>query len=40
MQMKMNSPQMKNILAQSKDSGPKNPYTADIRMTSANNMWT
>jgi hypothetical protein len=36
-QMKMNSPQTKNIITKSKDNGTQKPYTADTRMT-ANNM--
>jgi hypothetical protein len=30
--------QMKNMLTQSKDNGPKKPYMTNIHMTSANNM--
>jgi len=29
---------MKNTITKSKDNGPKKPYTADTRTTSANNM--
>jgi len=36
--MKMNSPQTKNIITKSKDSGPKKPYTVDTCMTPANIM--
>jgi hypothetical protein len=32
----MNSPQTKHIIKKSKDNGPKKPYTAETRMTSAN----
>ena len=36
LQMKINSPQTKNKIKKLKDSGPKKPYKADTRMTSAN----
>ena len=37
-QMEMNSPQTKNLITKSKGKGSKKPYTAEIRMTSANDM--
>jgi hypothetical protein len=39
-QIKMNSPQPKNIITESKDNCPKKPYTANTHMTSANKWLT
>jgi len=36
-QMEINWRQTKNKIPNLKDSGPKKPYTADTRITSANN---
>jgi len=35
--MEMNSLQTKSVITTSKDNGPTRPYTADVRMISANN---